>query len=41
MKLSDIHLRDPFIFAENGTYCLYGTRRGATTKVIPWEGARP
>ena len=38
MKLSDIHLRDPFIFAENGVYYLYGTRRGATTKVIPWQG---
>ena len=38
MKLRDIHLRDPFIFAENGVYYLYGTRRGATTKVIPWQG---
>ena len=38
MKLKDIHLRDPFVFAENGVYYLYGTRRGATTKVIPWQG---
>lgn len=29
MKLTDIHIRDPFILAENGTYYLYGTR-GAT-----------
>ena len=26
MKLTDIHIRDPFIFAEDGTYYLYGTR---------------
>ncbi len=38
MKLCDIHLRDPFVFTENGTYYLYGTRRGATTKIIPWQG---
>ena len=38
MKLNEIHLRDPFILAENGTYYLYGTRRGPTTKVIPWQG---
>ncbi len=38
MKLRDIHLRDPFILAEDGVYYLYGTRRGATTKVIPWQG---
>lgn len=38
MKLKDIHLRDPFIFAENGVYYMYGTRRGMTTKVIPWKG---
>ncbi len=38
MKLSDIHLRDPFILAEDGVYYLYGTRRGPTTKVIPWQG---
>ncbi len=38
MKLSDIHLRDPFILAESGTYYLYGTRRGPTTKTIPWRG---
>ena len=38
MKLHEIHLRDPFIFAEDGVYYLYGTRRGATTKVIPWQG---
>ena len=38
MKLRDIHLRDPFIFAENGVYYLYGTRRGPSTKVIPWQG---
>lgn len=30
MKLSEIHIRDPFILAENGTYYLYGTR-GADT----------
>ena len=30
MKLSEIHIRDPFILAENGTYYLYGTR-GANT----------
>lgn len=29
MKLSDIHLRDPFILPDNGVYYLYGTR-GAT-----------
>ena len=38
MKLRDIHLRDPFVFAENGVYYLYGTRRGPSTKVIPWQG---
>ena len=38
MQLRDIHLRDPFIFAENGVYYLYGTRRGPSTKVIPWQG---
>ena len=38
MKLHEIHLRDPFIFAENGVYYLYGTRRGPSTKVIPWQG---
>ena len=38
MKLCDIHLRDPFVYAEDGVYYLYGTRRGATTKVIPWQG---
>jgi GH43 family beta-xylosidase len=26
MKLKDIHIRDPFILYENGTYYLYGTR---------------
>lgn len=26
MKLTDIHIRDPFVFAEDGTYYLYGTR---------------
>ena len=26
MKLHDIHLRDPYILAENGIYYLYGTR---------------
>ena len=26
MKLKDIHIRDPFILNENGTYYLYGTR---------------
>jgi hypothetical protein len=30
MKLSEIHIRDPFILAENDTYYLYGTR-GADT----------
>ena len=29
MKLSEIHLRDPFILPAHGFYCLYGTR-GAT-----------
>ena len=38
MRLCDIHLRDPFVYAEDGVYYLYGTRRGATTKVIPWQG---
>lgn len=38
MKLKDIHLRDPFVLAENGVYYLYGTRRGPSTKVIPWQG---
>lgn len=28
MRLSEIHLRDPFVFAEDGVYYLYGTRRG-------------
>ena len=26
MKLKEIHLRDPFIYAENERYYLYGTR---------------
>lgn len=26
MKLSDIHIRDPFVLCENKTYYLYGTR---------------
>ena len=26
MKLSDIHIRDPFVLCENETYYLYGTR---------------
>ena len=30
MKLYDIHIRDPFILAEDGKYYLYGTR-GADT----------
>ena len=38
MKLCDIHLRDPFVFAEDGAYYLYGTRRGATCKTVPWQG---
>ncbi len=38
MKLQEIHLRDPFVFAEDGVYYLYGTRRGPLTKVIPWRG---
>ncbi len=38
MKLENIHLRDPFVYAENGRYYLYGTRRGETTKRIPWQG---
>lgn len=37
MKLRDIHLRDPFVFAENGVYYLYGTRRGPATNVNPNE----
>ncbi|MBQ7916851.1 MAG: family 43 glycosylhydrolase [Firmicutes bacterium] len=28
MKLTDIHLRDPFILAEDGKYYLYGSRGG-------------
>ena len=38
MKLEEIHLRDPFVFAENGLYYLYGTRRGELVKKIPWQG---
>ena len=38
MKLEEIHLRDPFVFAENGLYYLYGTRRGELVKRIPWQG---
>ncbi len=38
MKLSDIHLRDPFVFAENGVYYLYGTRRGFDARAVPWKG---
>ena len=38
MKLCDIHLRDPFVFAEDGVYYLYGTRRGFDVKVVPWKG---
>ena len=26
MKLSDIHIRDPYIFTEDGKYYMYGTR---------------
>lgn len=45
MKLRDIHLRNPFVFAENGVYYLYGTRRGPATNAIPtnvpdFSGAR-
>lgn len=28
MKTCDIHIRDPFVLAENGKYYLYGTRAG-------------
>ncbi len=38
MKLNEIHLRDPFVLADGGKYYLYGTRRGETTKRIPWQG---
>ncbi len=38
MNLSDIHLRDPFVLVADGRYYLYGTRRGASTKSIPWRG---
>ncbi len=38
MKLDEIHLRDPFVLAENGLYYLYGTRRGELIKRIPWQG---
>jgi hypothetical protein len=38
MKLNEIHLRDPFVLADGGKYYLYGTRRGETTKKIPWQG---
>ncbi len=38
MKLCEIHLRDPFVLAFDGVYYLYGTRRGETTKKIPWQG---
>ncbi len=31
MKLEDIHLRDPFIYAEEGIYYLYGTRGAECT----------
>lgn len=53
MRLSDIHLRDPFILPDNGVYYLYGTR-GATcwgiadgfdvytsTDLELWEGPFP
>ena len=38
MRLDEIHLRDPFVYAEDGVYYLYGTRRGEKTKHIPWQG---
>lgn len=38
MKLSEIHIRDPFIFAEDGVYYLYGTRIGDNGVPTPCVG---
>ena len=38
MKLSDIHIRDPYIFAEDGVYYLYGTRIGVNGVPKPCTG---
>jgi GH43 family beta-xylosidase len=35
MKLSDIHIRDPFILLENGKYYLYGTRFDGEVGTFP------
>ena len=38
MKLSDIHIRDPYIFAEDGVYYMYGTRIGVNGVPKPCTG---
>ena len=38
MKLSEIHIRDPYIFAEDGVYYLYGTRIGVNGVPKPCTG---
>ena len=37
MKLSDIHIRDPFILLEDGKYYLYGTRYDGESGTFPQE----
>lgn len=37
MKLSDIHIRDPFILLEDGKYYLYGTRYDGECGTFPQE----
>lgn len=37
MKLTDIHIRDPFILLENGKYYLYGTRFDGEVGTFPQE----
>ena len=37
MRLSDIHIRDPFVLLENGKYYLYGTRYDGECGTFPQE----
>ena len=37
MKLSDIHIRDPFVLLEDGKYYLYGTRYDGESGTFPQE----
>ena len=36
MKREDIHIRDPFVFLENGIYYLLGTTGDFFLVDIPW-----